>query len=110
MITPCELVLLLKEKLNKFPVPKKKIKTTEVFCETSHGKSKSDGLGGVIKSNTSCAVCGEWEVIRGAKEIFDFFNGNLVVKAAYEKANAESCFLLCIVRGNQWVPFNIPVS
>ena len=59
MITPSELVLLLKEKLNKFPVQRKKIKTTKVFFETSHGKSKSDGLGGVIKSITSCAVCGE---------------------------------------------------
>ena len=59
VITPSELVLLLKEKLNKFPVQRKKIKTTKVFCETSHGKSKSDGLGGVIKSITSCAVCGE---------------------------------------------------
>ena len=31
----------------------------KVFCETSHGKPKSDGLGGVIKSNASCVVCGE---------------------------------------------------
>ena len=29
---------------------RRKTKTTRVFCETSHGKSKSDGLGGVIKS------------------------------------------------------------
>ena len=65
---------------------RRKIKTTKVFCETSHGKSKSDGLGGVIKSNASCAVCGEREVIRDAKELFDFFNQNLVVKAAYESS------------------------
>ena len=65
---------------------RRKIKTTRVFCETSHGKSKSDGLGGVIKSNASCAVCGEREVIRDAKELFDFFNENLVVKAAYESS------------------------
>ena len=65
---------------------RRKIKTTRVFCETSHGKSKSDGLGGVIKSYASCAVCGEREVIRGAKELFDFFNENLVVKAAYESS------------------------
>ena len=32
--------------------------TTRIFCETSHGKSKSDGLGGVIKSFVYCDVCG----------------------------------------------------
>ena len=65
---------------------RRKIKTTRVFCETSHGKSKSDGLGGVIKSYASRAVCREREVIRDAKELFDFFNKNLVVKAAYESS------------------------
>ena len=38
------------------------IKTTCVFCETSHGKSKPDGLGGVIKSFASRAVCGQREL------------------------------------------------
>ena len=63
---------------------KRHIKTTRVFCETSHGKSKSDGLGGVIKSYASRAVCGERRVIRDAKELFTFFDETLVVKAAYE--------------------------
>ena len=63
---------------------RRRIKTTRVFCETSYSKSKSDGLGGVIKSYASRAVCGEPEVIRDAKELFDFFNVNLAVKAAYE--------------------------
>ena len=65
---------------------RRKIKTTRVFCETSHGKSKSDVLRGVIKSYVSCAVCAEQEVIRDAKELFDFFNENLVVKAAHESS------------------------
>ena len=60
------------------------IKTTQVFCETSHGKSKSDGLGSVVKSYATRAVCGERMVIRDAKELVDFFNETLVVKDAYE--------------------------
>ena len=56
------------------------VKTTRIFCETSHGKSKSDGLGGVLKSYASRSVCGEQTVIRNAKELFDFLNETLVVK------------------------------
>ena len=56
------------------------VKTTRVFCETSHGKSKSDGLGGVLKSYASRSVCGEQTVIRNAKELFDFLNETLAVK------------------------------
>ena len=44
------------------------IKTTQIFCETSHGKSKSDGLGGVVKSYATRAVCGKHIYIRNAKE------------------------------------------
>ena len=58
----------------------RKTKTTCVFCETSHGKSKSDGLGGVVKSFVSCAVCGERLIICDAKELFEFFEINLTVK------------------------------
>ena len=65
---------------------RRKIKTTRVFCERSYGKAKSHGLLGVVKLYASCAVCGEREVIRDAKELFDFFNENLVVKAAYESS------------------------
>ena len=60
------------------------IKTTQIFCETSHGKSKSDGLGGVVKSYATRAVCGERKEMRDAKELFDFFEETLVVKDAYE--------------------------
>ena len=58
----------------------RKTKTTHVFCETSHGKSKSDGLGGGVKSFASHAVYGERLIIRDAKELFEFFETNLIVK------------------------------
>lgn len=57
-------------------------KTTRIFTETSHGKSKSDGLGGVVKSFASCAVCGERQIIRNAKELVDFFIEHMMVKSA----------------------------
>ena len=59
---------------------RRKTKTTRVFSETSHGKSKSDSLGGVVKSFASRAVCGERLIIHDAKELFEFFKTNLTVK------------------------------
>ena len=44
------------------------VKTTHIFCETSHEKSNSDGLGGVVKAFASCAVCSEQCVVRDARE------------------------------------------
>ena len=60
------------------------VKTSGIFCETSHGKSKSDGLGGVVNSFVTRAVCGERRLIRDAKELTDFFDEMLVVKSAFE--------------------------
>ena len=60
------------------------IKTSRIFTETRHGKSKSDGLGGVVKSYASRAVCGERRVIRNAEELSNFFKETLVVKSAVD--------------------------
>ena len=49
------------------------VKPTRIFCETSHGKSKSDGLGGIVKSYASGSVCSEKTIIRDAKELYQFF-------------------------------------
>ena len=58
----------------------RKTKTTCVFCKTSHGKSKSDGLGGAVKSFASRAIFGEGLIICDAKELFEFFETNLTLK------------------------------
>ena len=63
---------------------RRNIKTTSIFCETSHGKSKSDGLGGVVNCYVSCSVCGEKTIIRNGKELFQFYEENLVVRDAFE--------------------------
>ena len=51
---------------------KRPCQITRLYFETSHGKSKSDSLGGTIKSFMSHAVESEKEVIRNAEEVFDF--------------------------------------
>ena len=58
---------------------RRKIKTTRIYFESSHGKSKSNGLGGVVKAFVSRAVSTEKVVIRDAKELFDYCNENLTV-------------------------------
>ena len=60
------------------------IKTTQISGKISHGKSKSDGLGGVVKSHTTRAVCGRKIYIQNAKELFDFLHGTLEVEGAYK--------------------------
>ena len=46
--------------------------TDRVYFESSHGKGPSDGLGGVIKSLASTAVCAEKLITRDFKELYDF--------------------------------------
>lgn len=60
------------------------VKTTRIFCETSHCNSKSDGLSGVVKGFAAHAVCGERRIIQNAKELTDFLSETLAVKLAIE--------------------------
>ena len=57
---------------------KKLRKKHKFFCEKNCGMSKSDGLGGIVKSYASRAVCGERQTIRNAKELVYFSNENLL--------------------------------
>ena len=43
-----------------------------MFFETAHGKSKSDGLGGVVKSYMLAAVVADDAKIRNCQEMLDF--------------------------------------
>ena len=45
--------------------------TIQVYFETSHGKSTSDGLGGVVKWYVSQDVAAKEVIIRNGKEFFD---------------------------------------
>ena len=50
--------------------------TIQVFLETSHDKSKSNGLGGVFKWHVSQDVAAKEVVIRNRKEWFDYCEKN----------------------------------
>ena len=50
-----------------------------VYFETSHGKSKSDGLGGVVKGYASREVASKNVLIRNAKELYEFCKEKLEV-------------------------------
>ena len=58
------------------------VRTARIFWDTSRGKSKSDGLGGVVKAFASRAVCSERRIIRDAKQLIDLLDKTLKVKSA----------------------------
>lgn len=57
----------------------RKIPSVRVYFETSHGKSKSDGLGGVVKGYASRDVAASNTIIRNASELYQFCNNKLTV-------------------------------
>ena len=48
------------------------VQTARIFFEISHGKSKSDGLGGVVKGFAIREVNAREVIIRNASELFEF--------------------------------------
>lgn len=53
------------------------IPTIRYWWETSHGKNKADGAGGVVKQSASMAVVRREEVIRDVNEFYNFCVKNL---------------------------------
>ena len=49
-----------------------KVHTERIYFESSHGKGPSDGLGGVVKSVTTSAVCAEKLIICNVRELHTF--------------------------------------
>ena len=64
-----------------------------LYFETSHGKSKSDGLGGVVKSFVSRSVNSEGTIVRNAMEFYQFCTGNLTFWNCDGVVN-NCCFIL----------------
>ena len=56
------------------------VPTTRAYFETSHGKSKSDGLGGVVKCAATREVNGRQVIIRNTQELFEFCREKLTVE------------------------------
>ena len=55
------------------------IRSKRIYSETAHGKSKSDGLGRVVKSDCSAAVNSGDTTVRDCQELFEFSLENLTV-------------------------------
>ena len=53
------------------------VASKRIYFETAHGKSKSDGLGGVVKSYCSSSVNSGEETIGDCQELMDFCFENL---------------------------------
>ena len=66
---------------------------SRLFFETSHGKSKSDGLGRVVKSFVSRSVNSEGTVLRNAMEFYQFCTENLTFQNRDGVFN-NRCFIL----------------
>ena len=59
--------------------PRRNVLYICVYFETSHGKSKSDGLGGVVKGYANEEVAATNAIIRNAAELYQFCNEKLTV-------------------------------
>ena len=62
------------------------VKTTRIYTETCHGKSKSDGVGGVVKCYASRSVSKKFlkTVMHNAKEFHQFCHDRLQVLDAFD--------------------------
>ena len=66
---------------------------SQLYFETSHGKSKSDGLGGVVKSFVSRSVNSEGTVVRNTMEFYQFCTENLTFQNC-DGVVSNCCFIL----------------
>ena len=72
------------------------VSSIQVYFETSHGKSKSDSLGGVVKGYASREVAATNTVIWNAAELYQFCNEKLTVLGSDEhKKMLNRLFFIC---------------
>ena len=75
-------------------VSKRPYTVCRLYFETSHGKSKSDGLGGVVKSFVSQTVASEKVIIRNASELYDFCTQYLTIQDREDTVVRNRSFIL----------------
>ena len=66
---------------------------SRLYFETSHGKSKSNGLKGVVKSFVSRSVNSEGTVVRNTMEFYQFCTENLTFQNC-DGVVSNCCFIL----------------
>ena len=76
-------------------IAQRSFQVSRLYFTTSHGKSKSDGLGGVIKSFVSRAVASEGVIIRTASELYQFCQEHLT-NISKEKSIVRNRFFILV--------------
>ena len=79
-----------------YSLMKRSKQTIWIFFETSHGKSKSDGLGGVVKWYVSKDVAAKGVIIRNGNELFDYCDSNLAVENQNSKMMQRKFFYISV--------------
>ena len=81
---------------------RRRVKTSRIFTEKSHSKSKSDSLGRAVKSFASRAVCAERRVIRNAEELTAFSSRKLSSQVCSRKlpSYVKQIVLFCLFQRN----------
>ena len=75
---------------------RRNISSIRAYFETSHGKSKSDGLGDVVKGYASREVAATNTVVQNAAELYQFCNEKLTVLGSDEhKKMLNHLFFIC---------------
>ena len=70
------------------------LRSMRVYFETSHGKSRSDSLGGVVKGYVTGEMAAK-NAIRNPKELIEFCEEKLGLKNSEENKMLKRTFLLC---------------
>ena len=75
---------------------RRNVSSIRVYFEISHGKSKSDSLGGIVKGYASREAAATNIVIRNAAELYQFCNEKLTVLGSDEhKKMLNRLFFIC---------------
>ena len=71
----------------------RKVQTERIYFESSHGKGPSNGLGGMVKSVTTSAVCAEKLIIRNGKELHTFLEERCTLENDPEILRSKHCIM-----------------
>ena len=84
----------------RFKVLQRNVSSIWVYFETNHGKSKSDGLAGVVKRYASREVAATNTVIRNAAELYEFCYEKLTVLGSDEHKKMLNCLFFYLPKEN----------
>ena len=72
---------------------KSKVQNERIYFESSHGKGPFDGLGCVVKSVATSAVCAEKLIILNGKELQTFLEERCTLENDPEMLRSKHCIM-----------------